>query len=74
MYLVLKSYATFFFKDFIYLFMRDTQRERERERERESETQAKEEAGSMQGTQLRTPGSCPGPKGAKPLDPQSYVS
>ena len=30
-----------FFKDFIYLFMRDT--------EREAETQAKGEAGSMQG-------------------------
>ena len=36
----------FFFKDFIYLFMRDTQRERERERE--AETQAEGEAGSMQ--------------------------
>ena len=35
----------FFFKDFIYLFMRDT----EREREREAETQAEGEAGSMQG-------------------------
>ena len=33
-----------FFKDFIYLFMR------EREREREAETQAEGEAGSMQGT------------------------
>ena len=32
-----------FFKDFIYLFMRDT------EREREAETQAEGEAGSMQG-------------------------
>ena len=31
-----------FFKDFIYLFMRDTQRE--------AETQAEGEAGSMQGT------------------------
>ena len=33
----------FFFKDFIYLFMRDTQRERE------AETQAEGEAGPMQG-------------------------
>ena len=33
----------FFFKDFIYLLMRDT------EREREAETQAGGEAGSMQG-------------------------
>ena len=32
----------FFFKDFIYLFMRDTQRE--------AETQAEGEAGSTQGT------------------------
>ena len=33
----------FFLKDFIYLFMRDT------EKEREAETQAEGEAGSMQG-------------------------
>ena len=36
----------FFFKDFIYLFMRDT--------EREAETQAEAEAGSLQGAQCRT--------------------
>ena len=35
------------FKDFIYLFMRDTQRERQRQRE--AETQAEGETGSMQG-------------------------
>ena len=35
------------FKDFIYLFMKDTQRERACERE--AETQAEGEAGSMQG-------------------------
>ena len=35
-------YLFLFFKDFIYLFMRDT--------EREAETQAEGEAGSMQGT------------------------
>ena len=34
-----------FFKDFIYLFMRDT----ERERERGAETRAEGEAGSMKG-------------------------
>ena len=34
-------YIYIFFKDFIYLFMRDTQRE--------AETQAEGEAGSMQG-------------------------
>ena len=37
-----KIYSFFFFKIFIYLFMRDTQRE--------AETQAEGEAGSMQGT------------------------
>ena len=52
------------FKDFIYLFMRDTQRE--------AETQAEGEAGSMQGarcgTRSRDPGSHPGPKAdAQPL-------
>ena len=35
----------FFFKDFIYLFMKD----KEREREREAETQEEGEGGSMQG-------------------------
>ena len=39
------SIRTYFFKDFIYLFMRDT----ERDREREAETQAEGQAGSMQG-------------------------
>ena len=38
-----------FFKHFIYLFMRDT--------EREAETQAEGEAGSMRGARSRTPGS-----------------
>ena len=38
-------YFFIFFKDFIYLFMRD----RERERERETKTQVEREAGSMQG-------------------------
>ena len=37
----LQGQATLLFKDFIYLFMRDT--------EREAETQAEGEAGSMQG-------------------------
>ena len=46
----MNSSRTFFFKDFIYLFMRDT----EREREREAETQAEGEAGSMQGAQCGT--------------------
>ena len=42
------SQESFFFKDFIYLFMRDT------EREREAETQAEGEAGSMQGARCGT--------------------
>ena len=46
---------SFFLKDFIYLFMRDT--------EREAETLAEGEVGSMQGarcgTQLGTTVSCP---------------
>ena len=37
-----------FFKDYIYLFMRDT------EREREAETQAEGKAGSMQGARRGT--------------------
>ena len=42
------------FKDFIYLFMRDTEKEREREREREAEIQAEGEAGSTQGAPCGT--------------------
>ena len=54
----------FFFKDFIYSFMR--------EREREAETQAKGEAGSMKGARCGTrswiPGSHPETKAdAQPL-------
>ena len=53
-----------FFKDFIYLFMRDTTREKERERE--AEIQAEGEAGSTRepnvGLDPRSPGSCPRPK------------
>ena len=54
------SFFFFFFKDFIYLFMRDT--------EKEAETQAEGGAGSMQGARRGThpgsPGSCPGLKAA----------
>ena len=42
------SVFCFFFKDFIYLFMRDT------ERETETETQAEGEAGSLQGARCGT--------------------
>ena len=55
--------SLFFFKDCIYLLIRDTERERERERERQAETQGEGEAGSMQGPDLGlhpgSPGSCP---------------
>ena len=44
--LVTLGASFFFFKDFIYLFMRDT--------ERETETQAEGEAGSMQGARRGT--------------------
>ena len=47
----------FFFKDFIYLFMRDTKRERERQRHRQREKQAPDV-----GLDPGTPGSCPGLK------------
>ena len=47
-------YASFFKKDFIYLFIRDTEREAETQTEGEAETQAKTEAGSMQGARLGT--------------------
>ena len=54
---------SFFFKDFIYLFMRD------RETEREAETQAEKQAPCREpdtGLDSRTPGSLPGLKaGAK---------
>ena len=45
---LLLTQTLFFFKDFIYLFMRDT------ERKREAETQAEGEAGSMQGARCGT--------------------
>ena len=49
------SFYLFIFKDFIYLFMRDT--------EREAEMQGEGEAGSLQGAQRRldpwSPGSGP---------------
>ena len=57
----LRSKVKFFFKDFIYLLMRDTQRHRQREKEaprREPDV----------GFDPGSPGSRPGPKaGAKPL-------
>ena len=43
----LPSYTVYFLKDFIYLFMRDTERKRD-------ETQAEGEAGSMQGARRGT--------------------
>ena len=59
-----KKAFIFFFHDFIYLFLRDT----------EAQTQAEGEAGSLRGAQCGTPsqdpGSCPEPKAnAQPLPP-----
>ena len=48
-----------FLKDFIYLFMRDTEKERLRHRQREKQAPCREpDVGLNPGT----PGSCPGPK------------
>ena len=53
-----------FKKDFIYLFVRDTERERQRHRQREKQAPSRE---PHVGLNPRTPGSCPGLKaGAKP--------
>ena len=65
--MVYSAILFYFFKDiFIYLLMRDIQRE--------SETQAEGEAGSLQGTRSRGPGSQPEPKAdaqslSRPGDP-----
>ena len=57
----------FSFKDFIYLFMRYTERGRERQRYRQREKHAPCREPDV-GLDPRTPGSRPGPKaGAKPL-------
>ena len=54
-----------FKKDFIYLFMRHTQREKQRHRQREKQAPCRE---PDVGLDPGTPGSCPGPKaGAKLL-------
>ena len=54
-----------FFKDFIYLFMRDTEKEMHRHRQREK--QPPHRAANV-GLDPGSPGSCPGPKaGTKPL-------
>ena len=61
------SMFSFFFKDFIYLFMRDTEKERERQRHRQREKQAPCRERDM-GLDPRSPESHPGLKaGAKPL-------
>ena len=48
-----------FLKDFIYLFMRDTQREGQRHRQREKQAPWRD---PNVGLDPRTPGSCPGPQ------------
>ena len=52
-----------FFKDFIYLFMRDTHTERHRHRQREKQAPCRE---PDMGLDPGSPGSCP-EGGAKPL-------
>ena len=57
--------SLFFFKDFIYLLMRDTERKRQRHRQREKQAPCKEPDA---GLHPRTPGSPPEPKtDAQPL-------
>ena len=51
--------SSFFLKDFIYLFMRDTERERQRHRQREKQTPCRE---PEVGLDPETPGLCPKPK------------
>ena len=60
-----KDFFFFNFKDFIYLFVRDTPREKQRHRQREKQAPCREfDVGLDPGT----PGSCTGPKaGTKPL-------
>ena len=48
-----------FFKDFIYLFMRNTERERQRHRQREKQASCREPDAELDS---RTPGSQPEPK------------
>ena len=69
---LLVSPSFFFFKDFIYLFMRDA------EGERQAETQAEGEAGSMQGARHGTrswdPRVTPWAEGGtKPLSPPAAL-
>ena len=52
-----KMWISHFFKDFIYLFMKDTERERQRHRQREKQAPCKE---PDVGLDPRSPGSHPG--------------
>ena len=54
----------FFFKDFIYLFMRDTQKEKQRHRQREKQAPCGD---PHVGLDPGTPGSYPGLKGGAQL-------
>ena len=54
-------FGLFFNKDFIYLFMRDTERERQRHRQRKKQARCRE---PDVGLDPGSPGSGPGPKGA----------
>ena len=64
-YFSLLHYVVVVFKDFIYLFTRDTERERQRHRQREKQAPCRE---PDVGLNPRSPGSCPGLKAdAQPL-------
>ena len=55
------KFSIFIFKDFIYLFMRDTERERQRHRQREKQASCRE---TDMGLDPGSPGSHPGLKAA----------
>ena len=65
----MSSFYIYIFKDFIYLFMRDTEREREREKQRHRQREKQAPYGQPdKGLNSRTPGSRPEPKvEAQPL-------
>ena len=66
--IVLRLLFLFFFKDFTYLFMRDTGGERERERQKEAEGEAGSMQGARHGTRSQVSRITPcGEGGAKPL-------
>ena len=71
--MILKTFSyirniCFFFKDFIYLFMRDTEKERQKHRQREKQAPCRE---PYVGPNPVILGSCPEPE--PPRHPEMYV-